>query len=208
MTEETLEQFLDRRERELSARLSAIRGQLAPIEAELEKIQKTRAALIFDTPSTASNQRAGATRSVTLAMIGDAPQRGMQSKYVPAENPYAGKTIKELTIQALLDHFPLGGSASDIRDFIRDAYTRTIEPSSLRPQMHRLKADGILAHDPAGDRWDFQPGKRALYDTYRQAPPPHGMEELRDDPDPHRAVIVEELRESKHGLPWEQKGSK
>jgi hypothetical protein len=35
--------------------------------------------------------------------------------------PYADKTIKQLVVQALFDHFPNGGTAADIRDFIRDA---------------------------------------------------------------------------------------
>ena len=93
---------------------------------------------------------------------------------------YGSKTIKELTIQALLDHFPNGGSAVAIRDFIRDAYSRTIEPSSLRAQMHRLKADSILGHDPSTDTWNFRDGKRALYGTY---PTPRKlMKELQDGP--------------------------
>jgi hypothetical protein len=34
---------------------------------------------------------------------------------------------------------------------------------SMRPQMHRLKTDGILGQDPSSDTWNFQDGKRPLY---------------------------------------------
>src|ERR1700722_7122850 len=39
---ETLEQFLDRREKELLARVSVLRGQLYPAEAELAQIQQMK----------------------------------------------------------------------------------------------------------------------------------------------------------------------
>jgi hypothetical protein len=71
---------------------------------------------------------------------------------------YGGKTIKELTLQALL-HFPDGGTAAAIRNFIRDAYDRTIDPARVRAQMRRLKADSILLHDPLTDTWTFRDGK-------------------------------------------------
>jgi hypothetical protein len=35
-------------------------------------------------------------------------------------------TIKELVIQALIDHFPKGGTMMEIRDFIRLGYGKTI----------------------------------------------------------------------------------
>lgn len=42
MDNETLAQFLDRRERELTAQVSALRGQLEPRESELAEIQKMK----------------------------------------------------------------------------------------------------------------------------------------------------------------------
>lgn len=119
MAEETVEQFVARRERELTAQISAIRrlDALAP---------------------------APFVRTAGLLALA-----------------YGGKTIKELTLQALLDHFPNGGTAAAIRNFIRDAYDRTIDPAKVRAQMRRLKADSILVHDPLTDTWNFRDGKRA-----------------------------------------------
>ena len=45
MTEETVAQFSGRRERELLAQVSALRGQLAPKESELAQVQEMRTLL-------------------------------------------------------------------------------------------------------------------------------------------------------------------
>ncbi|MGD0024764.1 MAG: hypothetical protein ABSC37_09085 [Xanthobacteraceae bacterium] len=157
---ETLAQFLERRERELLARVSALRGQLDPAEAELAQIQKVRGLLSVA-------REAGRTDLASDAPIGP--------------NPFAQMTIKELVVQAILDHFPTGGTAAQIRDFIRDAYGRTIEPSSLRPQMHRLKGDAVLTHDPSTDTWNLTPEKRCQYSMYNHPSSRKAMTELRDD---------------------------
>jgi hypothetical protein len=95
---------------------------------------------------------------------------------------YATRTIKELVVQALLDHFTNGASAADIRDFIRSAYGKTIEPSSLRPQLHRLKADNVLTHDTSWDGWNLTPNKRRSFKLYDHPTSRRVMKELQDDP--------------------------
>jgi hypothetical protein len=98
------------------------------------------------------------------------------------DQKYQRMTHKELVVQALVDHFPDGGTMMQIRDFIRLGYGRTIEPSSMRPQMHRLKADGILGQDPSTDTWNFQDGKRRLYAMYDHPTSRAAMTELQDEP--------------------------
>ena len=163
MSDESLHVFLHRRERELVHQIAALRGQLAPKEAELAEIRRVRASLTlaggnFLNDLHSVNDLAGLT-----AAGGDSPARPDQpvpaskSSDVVGRSPmtsamsqeltqrFAKMTIKELVAQALLDHFPSGGTATQIRDFIRDAYGRTIEASSLRPQLSRLKADGVTS---------------------------------------------------------------
>jgi hypothetical protein len=186
MAEETVAQFLGRRERELLAQVSALRGQLAPKEAELAQVQKMRALL----PGGARESAMDELKASLAHSFGDL----VAAPAAPGTpDPYSNKTIKELVIQALLDHFPLGGTAAAIRDFIRDAYGRTIEPGSMRSQMHRLKADRILQHDAEKDCWDFATGKRALYDTYRQVPSANAMPELQDE-NPEDEAFLEAAR--------------
>src|ERR1700692_2986697 len=117
---ETLEQFIERREKELLARVSALRGQLNPAEAELAQSQQMKAVI---------EQRASGANLLL-------PQRNYNSQLEPAlgvvpaaelgglaalnqigppswgvANPrFANATIKELVIQALLDGFPHGAT--------------------------------------------------------------------------------------------------
>jgi hypothetical protein len=90
-------------------------------------------------------------------------------------------TIKELVIRALIDNFPDGGTTVDIRDFIQDAYGRDIMPSSLRPQLHRLKTDEVLGHEQSTDTWNFRDGKRQQYMMMQW--PSSAIKELRDNKD-------------------------
>jgi hypothetical protein len=183
MAEETVDQFLARRERELIAQISALRGQLAPKEAELAHVQHMRSFLPGG-PNAPSAASFDATNSVSVGplRIGLLPDPAVAEKTGSiVDILYGTKTIKELTIQALLDHFPNGGSAAAIRDFIRDAYNRVVEPASMRAQMHRLKADDILGHEPSTDTWNFRDGKRALYARYDHPTSRKAMKELQDD---------------------------
>jgi hypothetical protein len=181
MADETVDQFLARRERELTAQISALHGQIAPKEAELLQIRRVKAALNLDadlSKSLTSEAELPANHHLFTTNYDAVLASVIGGRSMP---PYHTMTIKELTIQALLDHFHVGGTAAGIRDFIRDAYGRAIEPASMRTQMHRLKVDSILKYDPDKDIWDFQLGKRALYDTYNHQSSRKAMPELRDN---------------------------
>jgi hypothetical protein len=206
---ETLEQFLDRREKELLARVSVLRGQLFPAEAELAQIQQMKAAIgagdsasaNFLLPQRSHNspleQALGVVppaadlsglsalsnlNSLSPLSLGVAP--GVVGSPLFTVNPrFATATIKELIIQALLDGFPNGATMMEIRDFIRAGYGREIQPSSLRPQMHRLKTDSVLGQDPSTDTWNFiDVRKRQLYAMYDHPTSRRAMRELQDEP--------------------------
>jgi len=183
LREETTNQFLDRREKELVAQIAALRGQLSPKEAELSQIQRMRASLTIAGGNVLTSHNALAA-VVTPNSSANVAYNNALVSVIGGQSapPYPTMTIKELTIQALLDHFPNGGTAAEIRDFIRDAYRRTVEPSSLRPQMHRLKAAGSLVHDASTDTWNLDPRKRQLYTMYDHPTSRRGMPELQDDP--------------------------
>lgn len=202
MAEETTEQFLDRRERELSNRAAALRGQLAPIEAELAKIRRTKAMWQSDHLATS----ALALQTLAGQAVNNLPgvtelHSGMDSGIDPPHTYYATRTIKDLVIQALLDGFPHGASTGDLRSFILSGYGRTIDPGSLRTQIHRLKGAGILRQHPYGDIWDFQNGKRALYQRYDHPTSRQGMRELQDD-SPDSAGDDDHLFQKAAELAW------
>jgi hypothetical protein len=192
MADENLYAFLARRERELihqiaglKGQLSQISGQLAQREHELKEILRMRAAGTIAGGGSVPNLLP--SKNTNAVISGETPQGRFVGRHytidaAPADpaQRYVEMTIKELVIQALLDHFPDGGTPVDIRDFIQDAYGRDIIPSSLRPQMHRLKADGVLGQDPSTDTWNFRDGKRPLYAMYDHPTSRKAMKELQD----------------------------
>jgi hypothetical protein len=175
--EETTARFLGRREQELLSRIAALRGQLMPLEAELAQVQQMRA-LLPQSDSKAPSELAKAI----------AAGQAFQSVVGAVVNPYAGRTIKDLTIQALIDAFPNGATVPELGEFMRTGYGRIIGQPSLRTQLHRLKAAGILEQSGPNDTWNFKEGKRGLYAMYDHPASRRDMKELRDDP-----VVADEI---------------
>jgi hypothetical protein len=68
-------------------------------------------------------------------------------------NPYPGVSIKRLILLAFSDKREFryyGAKASQIREFIRDAYGRDIDRATLSPQITRLQRDGLIKADGGG----------------------------------------------------------
>jgi hypothetical protein len=173
MPNETIREFIERREKELRHHRAALEAQLAVISAELDELTAAKRSL------------------------GDAQVKRVE-KEIFAFAMAPGTTIKEMVIQALLDRFPKGGTLIDLRDFIHDAYGRDISPSSLRTQMHRLKADGVLGQEPSSDLWNFESDKRSLYAMYNHPTSRRAMRELRDS-EPDLRDSVREAVEDQEG---------
>jgi hypothetical protein len=191
MAEETVEQFLDRRERELTAKSSALRGQLAPVEAELLKVQRMRSALVEVQPKRPTNALTGILNQSGsdfpwAATATNALARPLNSVPIAdlVASTFANRSIKDLIIQALLDAFPNGANLSELRHFIQSGYGREVAQGSLRTQIHRLKHAGILHQDLNSDLWNFHTGKRALYSRYDHPSSRKNDVLLQDDPVP------------------------
>ncbi len=185
---ESLADFLERRERELTAELAAIRGQIPPRQAELGQIRKIRSLLATAREFGLKDEAGGSLLTTPSEQILRSVFTQIDCR-LPAGR-YEKMTIKELAMQALIDNFPEGATLAQIRDFIRDAYGRTIEPSSLRPQMHRLKVDQILGQDPSTGTWNFRDGKRSLHAMYDHPTSRAAMKELQDET-PQRVARIE-----------------
>jgi hypothetical protein len=176
----------------LIAQISALRGQLAPKEAELAHVQHMRSFLPGgpNAPSAADDGLAALAKAIAPTLAKPPTYTVKPSDLMPTPGTiigdivhatYKNKTIKELTIQALIDHFPIGGTITAIHEFIRDAYGRPLELASLRTQMHRLKADNVLEFNSAIEIWNLDPRKRQLYAMYDHPTSRRDMKELQDD---------------------------
>jgi Mn-dependent DtxR family transcriptional regulator len=62
-------------------------------------------------------------------------------------------SIKQLAMHALLDNFPAGASVAELREFMKNAYSREIERTSVSSIMSRLKTTGSVEHVPETDIW-------------------------------------------------------
>jgi hypothetical protein len=206
--------YAERRERELKHQISALKGQLTLIQGEIAQRENELGQITHIRASQTIAGGGIANRlSLGQALLGSAelahgvvpqsgPREGVANRplgVMPSPGPYPLEhqslqtsinerfkqmTIKELVIQALLDHFPTGASAAPLRDFIKDAYGRLIAPSSLRPQLHRLQAAEILYHDPSSDLWNITSQWRAKCIQYNAPFSGVGVHELESDESP------------------------
>jgi len=189
MSEESLRGFIPRRKRELTNQIAGLEGQVRQLHAvvahlktelaELDRIEKTLPPLpplsaaftgsvtYTAAPSTNEPEPSGIVTETTRRALAMAER-------------FRTSTIKELVVQALLDHYPDGASMTSILHFIRDAYGREIPSSSLRPQMHRMKTDYVLVQGPDG-HWNLTSEKRKQYALYDHPTSRAAMKELQDD---------------------------
>ncbi len=133
-----LHEILKQRERELAHQAVALRHQLAAVEKELAAVQKT---IDF-----AATQLQPESESLRIPMVIDSTP--------DINSAEASATIKDLVVKALSGL--KSAKPQDIIAFIRDVDRRQIDPSSLRPQLHRMKGEGLIFQDDEG-RWQIGP---------------------------------------------------
>lgn len=117
--DDTFQQMLLRREREVVSRIDALRKELDPLENEFKQIQ-------------------AAKRALGLPASGAAPANAL-----PAA-PFM--TMKQLVLYALKDHFKNGATGKQLVEFFRSACGREIARESLSPQLSRLRAEKKIDH--------------------------------------------------------------
>jgi hypothetical protein len=157
---ETLYEYLERRQRELENIAAALNLELEGVSSELAHVKSARRQ-IADLPSFGRTPKPPAEPSNKLMnalQIGATSNASVEGFFPGAHNALiVGPTIKQQIMKAMSSSvFLLGGaSASDIRQYILDVFGRDVSPTSLSPQLSRLKADGMLSQD--GDRWRITP---------------------------------------------------
>jgi hypothetical protein len=158
--DEKLYAFLERRERELIHQIAALKGEIEPRENELAHVQSAKRqinllgendAARFGKPSQVATEGAGAKERVAAAFETFAQSMKALDSRLRGTAQFTRLTIKELILKALNDHFPKGATAIELLTFIRDAYARDIERSSLTPQLSRLRNEGLVDYIERGD---------------------------------------------------------
>lgn len=160
---ESLLEYLERRERQTLNRVELARANLEGFEEELRQIRAAKAAIHPPVTSLAAIPFGALPASDiqrTLRVQPDALKPlGLQSLANALSSPseikeyYAKKTIKELIILALQLNRQFhrdGAKASEIREFILDSFGRNIDRLSMAPQISRLHKDGLIAPNANG----------------------------------------------------------
>jgi hypothetical protein len=142
-----LRSFLARRERELTHQLAVLRGQIESKQRELAEIQRVRANLAPSPPSlpdTSSFERAAddVREAANRPRVDLMQQADNPPVAVPSSNEKL--TIKSMILTALSSHFHDGATPAELRTFIKDAFGREIDRTSMSPQLARLREDGAV----------------------------------------------------------------
>jgi DNA-binding transcriptional ArsR family regulator len=150
-SEESIAEYLQRRERELIQRAAAVRGMLTPIEQQLAEVRKAMQALGVASENALSS-------ALSSLVVGD-PNRtpsilemlaGVdQTPSIPVADAVsalaaATPTIKQMILSALHDHFHHGASPTGLSNYMKAVYKRDIDRNSISPQLARLREDGMV----------------------------------------------------------------
>jgi hypothetical protein len=169
---ETVYELLDRRQRELTHEIAALSGEIDARKTELAHVESAKrqidlmggndaarfgkpkhgaiegvgakgvAAEIESAPQSSGIERFADGVFATDSGLRKTAQTVKQATDLYRSLQFKHLTIKELIIKALNDHFANGATAGELREFIRNAYGRDIDRSSLTPQLSRLKDEG------------------------------------------------------------------
>jgi hypothetical protein len=147
---ETLYEYVQRREGELIARIAATRGDLAALENELAHVQSARRQIgnLTDFGRTPLPPPSGEHHHTITAVAGD---NHSHSFGVTIPNQ---PTIKEMIVKALWAGYrEKGATQAEIRQFIKNAYGREIDRTSISPQIARLRDDHFIKQKGGEDNW-------------------------------------------------------
>jgi hypothetical protein len=159
---ETLRLFLERRERELTHQIAALRGQIATKERELAEIQAVRATLAPSAPAPAGQAPPVPDTSTFEAAAFDQIRAAAENRHAAAvahpmqQSVLIGgvpqkRTIKSMILTALTSHFDDGATLTELRTFIKDVFGLEIDRTSISPQLARLREEGAV--EQGGGKW-------------------------------------------------------
>lgn len=158
-SDETLRSFLERRERELTHQLAALRGHIESKQRELAEIQQVRANLPWLPDTTAFE--VGAKVATTAAANRPRVDLMQQTDNPPVSgvSPSNEKlTIKAMILTALSAHFHDGATPAELRTFIKDVFGREIDRTSMSPQLARLREEGAV--EQSDTKWRLSERER------------------------------------------------
>jgi hypothetical protein len=153
----SVSQYLVRRERELVQQTAALRGLLGPKEKELADVRQAMQAIGLATSPYAEHVEALKPFLDPQERPDSLSYKGILNADAATLNQWAeGLTIKDMILRALNEHFHLGATPSELRDYMLTAYGRTIDRNSISPQLARLRDEGLVQNTNAlSGKWEI-----------------------------------------------------
>jgi hypothetical protein len=198
--DETVADMLKRRERELVQQTAALRGLLVPKERELEDVRRAMQALGISPDYVGALQDFLAAEPATTSPSNDSPSTHQVPDTLLINGKIHSGSIKDLILQALRDFFRDGATPSELSQFFKTAYNRTVDRGSISPQLARLRGQGAVEQRTgagieskwfltrAGKLYDHPTSWRSARDTIaggagldETEPPPAGSYEIPND---------------------------
>lgn len=155
-TDETLRNFLERRERELAQQLRSLLSQMTPIEQEIAEIRRSKAALGIPPTQMTADVATTSTAAVSFPRRIERPNTCRVLAKAIRERPLGEMSIKQLIIKALFEHFEEGATPIELSHFLSETYKRAIGSGSIRPILGRLNIEGMVVRN-IESRWLIDP---------------------------------------------------
>jgi hypothetical protein len=155
-TDETLRDFLERRERELTQQIRALHMQMTPLEIEITEIRRSKVALGLPTATAGADFVAPVGPVPLTTRSIERPNRCRTIAKAIRDKPLGEMSIKQLIIKALFERFKEGVTPLELSHFLSETYKRAIGSGSIRPIMARLKEDGMVVRN-VESKWLLDP---------------------------------------------------
>src|SRR5579863_3220980 len=143
--------YLQIRERELESQISNVRGELAPLEAELAQVRKIRSLIADARAAGLTDLASGAVLPEPIEgtfTTAESALRSLQSINTPKSSLEVAAeqlTIKQMTLRALGDHFgDTGATPTELRDYMLTVFHKEVDRNSISPQLTRLREEGMV----------------------------------------------------------------
>ncbi len=133
------EQYLLLQIKKLRAHISSVQTTLTQRESELIQVRRAK---IAAGDVDAFNEHCGPEASAAQKKFDELAIRALA--VVIRETPPAVLPIKALIVRALIEGPNGGRSPAELKEKIETDYGRTIEAGSIRPNLGRLREDGIV----------------------------------------------------------------
>jgi hypothetical protein len=149
--DETLRDFVERRERELMDQIQLLQDQLASKQRELADVREVKGKLGLPDAAPEMTPLPLSDNELIALIKTRGTACGALITLIQQRTPEQ-LTIKQMIMRTLLEHLKDGATPGELRNCIRENYARNIGDTSIRPNLERMKRNGLIQKESNG-KW-------------------------------------------------------